>query len=76
MTATASLGGPLLRGRTHFFGSVQRQQFRSGYASNATAATGLPTGLTDVRTAETIANVANQWLRSGQRDNPRSPRTS
>ena len=54
-----------VRGRTFFFGAGQRQVFRSGYASNANAATGLPTGLTDVRTAETIAGVANEWLRTG-----------
>jgi outer membrane receptor protein involved in Fe transport len=68
---TIALGGPLRRGRTTVFGSWQRQQFRSGYASNANAATGLPVGLTDVRTAETIAGVANEWLRSGAADDPR-----
>ena len=66
-----------VRGRTYFFGAAQRQQLQSGYASNATAATGLPTGLTDVRTAETIAAVANEWLRSGAAGQPaRSRRTS
>ena len=50
--ATATLGGPLRRGRTTFFGAAQRQVFKSGYASNANAATGLPTGLTDVRDAD------------------------
>ena len=68
---TITLGGPALRSRTHFFGSVQRQGFKSGYASNATAATGLPTGLTDVRNADTIAAVANQWIRTGMQDDPR-----
>jgi outer membrane receptor protein involved in Fe transport len=68
---TVTIGGPALRGRTYFFGSAQRQGFRSGYASNATAATGLPTGLTDLRTPETIANVANQWIRTGLQDDPR-----
>ena len=53
-----------------FFASGQRQIFRSGYASNANAATGLPTGLTDVRDANTIAGVANEWLRTGAQDNP------
>jgi hypothetical protein len=67
---TVTLGGPALRGRTHFFGAAQWQGFRSGYASNATAATGLPTGLTDVRTPETIAAVANEWIRTGVEDNP------
>ena len=37
--ATATLGGPIRRGRTFFFGSAQRQRFVSGYASNANAAT-------------------------------------
>jgi outer membrane receptor protein involved in Fe transport len=68
---TITLGGPALRGRTHFFGAAQRQGFKSGYASNATAATGLPTGLTDIRTPETIAGVANQWIRTGVQDDPR-----
>ncbi len=68
---TLTLGGPLRRGRTTFFGAVQRQGFRSGYASNANAATGLPVGLTDSRNAETIAGVANQWMRSGAQDDPR-----
>ncbi|MDO8794496.1 MAG: TonB-dependent receptor [Vicinamibacterales bacterium] len=67
---TATLGGPLRSGRTFFFGSLQRQMFRSGYATNANAATGLPTGLTDVRTAESIAGVANEWIRTGVQDNP------
>jgi hypothetical protein len=68
---TVTLGGPVLPRRTFFFASGQRQMFRSGYASNANAATGLPTGLTDVRTAETIATVANDWLRTGQQDDSR-----
>jgi outer membrane receptor protein involved in Fe transport len=68
--ATVTLGGPVRRGRTTFFGALQRQEFRSGYASNANAATGLPTGLTDVRDANTIAAAANEWLRTGAEDNP------
>lgn len=68
---TVTLGGPILAGRTHYFGSFQHQQFRSGYASNANAATGLPTALTDVRTAETIAAVANEWIQTGVQDDPR-----
>jgi hypothetical protein len=67
---TVTLGGPLRRGRTFFFGAGQRQGFTSGYASNANSATGLPTGLTDVRTADTIAAVANEWMRFGAQDNP------
>lgn len=58
-------------GRTSFFGAAQRQGFLSGYASNANAATGLPTGLTDVRNAGTIAATANEWLRTGIQDDPR-----
>ena len=69
--ATMTLGGPIVPRRTFFFAAGQRQMFRSGYASNANAATGLPTGLTDVRTAETIAVVANEWLRTGQQDDSR-----
>jgi hypothetical protein len=68
---TVTLGGPLRRGRTSFFGAVQRQAFKSGYASNANAATGLPTGLTDERTPATIAAVANEWIRTGVADDPR-----
>ncbi len=68
---TVTLGGPALRGRTHFFGAAQWQGFRSGYASNATAAAGLPTGLNDLRTPETIAAVANQWIQTGVQDDPR-----
>lgn len=67
---SATVGGPVLRRRTFFFGAAQRQGFKSGYASNANAATGLPTGLTDVRNAETIAGVANAWIQSGQQDDP------
>ena len=57
----------MLRRRTFFFASGQRQMFRSGYASNANAAAGLPTGLTDVRNADTIAAAANEWIRTGLR---------
>ena len=45
-----TLGGPLIRNRTFFFGSVRRTDFQTGYATNARAATGIPTGLGDVRT--------------------------
>jgi Carboxypeptidase regulatory-like domain/TonB dependent receptor len=69
--ASATLGGPLLPQRTFFFLAGQRQRFRTGYASNANAAVGLPTGLTDVRTPETIAGVANEWIRTGAADDPR-----
>jgi outer membrane receptor protein involved in Fe transport len=65
-----TVGGPVLPRRTYFFAAGQRYAFRSGYASNANAAVGLPTGLTDVRTAQSIAAVANEWLRTGAADNP------
>jgi hypothetical protein len=68
--ASGAAGGPLRQGRTFFFASGQRTRFRSGYAANATAATGLPVGLGDVRTQATIADVANAWLRNGAADHP------
>ena len=68
--STLTFGGPLRRRRTTFFGAAQRQAFKSGYASNANAATGLPTGLTDVRNASTIAAAANEWIRTGADDSP------
>ena len=68
--ASGAIGGPIRHGRTFFFASGQRTSFRSGYASNATAATGLPIGLADVRTPESIAGVANDYLRFGAADNP------
>jgi hypothetical protein len=67
---SGAIGGPIRPGRTFFFGAAQSTRFKSGYASNATAATGLPVGLTDVRTGDSIAAVANQWLRNGAADNP------
>ena len=74
--ASGAIGGPIRHGRTFFFVAGQSTRFRSGYATNATAATGLPVGLGDVRTPETIAGVANDYLRNGAADNPRSPATS
>lgn len=68
---SATLGGPVRSKRTYFFGAAQRQSFTSGYATNANAAVGLPTGLTDVRTADSIAAVANEWIRTGVADNAR-----
>jgi outer membrane receptor protein involved in Fe transport len=68
--ASGALGGPIRQSRTFFFLAGQRSRFRSGYASNATAATGLPVGLGDVRTPETIAQVANAYLRNGAADSP------
>ncbi|MDX2032084.1 MAG: carboxypeptidase regulatory-like domain-containing protein [Blastocatellia bacterium] len=66
---SAAFGGPIIKDKLFFFASVQRTEFLSGYASNATARVGLPVGLTDVRTRETIAQVANDYLRNGQADN-------
>lgn len=61
----ATFGGRIIRDKLYYFGSVQRTDFLTGYASRAIAATGVPDGLTDVRTPESVAAVANSWLRSG-----------
>lgn len=66
-----TIGGPVWRDRTFFFASLQRTDFVSGYASNGIAATGLPVGLTDVRTPESIAQVANNYLLNAAADDPR-----
>lgn len=67
-----TFGGPIRKDKTFFFASVQRSDFLSGYAAKAIARTGVPDGLNfDVRTASNIAEVANRWLASGARDNPR-----
>jgi hypothetical protein len=66
-----TFGGPVFRDKTFFFASVQRSDFLSGYAAKAIATTGIPDGLTDVRTRESIADVANKYLQSGARDNPK-----
>ena len=66
----ATLGGRIVRDKTFFFASVQRTDFLSGFAQRAIAATGVPVGLGDVRTRESIAAVANQWLQSGALGNP------
>ena len=60
-----TFGGRIAKDKTFYFGSVQRVEFISGYAARAIAATGIPEGLGDVRTRESIAAVANQWLQSG-----------
>lgn len=65
-----TLGGPVWKDKTFFFVSVARTDFLSGYAPNATAAAGLPIGLGDTRTRESIAQVANAWLQNGVTDNP------
>ena len=67
-----TFGGPVLKNKTFFFASVQRSDFLSGYANKAIARTGVPDGLNfNVRTRDNIADVANRWLASGARDNPR-----
>ncbi len=66
---SATFGGPILKDKLFFFAAVQRTGFLSGYASNATARVGLPVGLTDTRTRESIAGVLNQYLANGQADN-------
>jgi len=66
-----TFGGRILKDKTFYFGSVQRVEFRSGYANRAIAATGIPEGLGDTRTRESIAAVANQWMRSGAAQDPR-----
>lgn len=62
-----NVGGPIFRNKTFFFASVQRTDFLSGYATSAIARSSFPTGLTDIRTRESIAEVANRWLESGSR---------
>ncbi|HEU0186190.1 MAG TPA: TonB-dependent receptor [Blastocatellia bacterium] len=67
---SVTFGGPVIKDKLFFFASAQRTDFLSGYASNAVARVGLPVGLSDVRTPETIAKVANDYLANGQADNP------
>ena len=64
------LGGPIWKNKTFFYAAVQRTDFLSGYANRAIVTTASPDGLTDVRTRESIAEVANKWLQSGAQDNP------
>ena len=63
-------GGPIVKNKTFFFAAVQRTDFLTGFADRAIATTGIPQGLGDVRTRESIAEVANQYLQSGAADNP------
>lgn len=65
-----TFGGPIWRDRLFFFGAAQRTDFASGYATNATARTGLPIGLSEIRTRESIVEIANQYLANGAADNP------
>ncbi len=66
----AGIGGPIVKNKTFFFVAVQRTDFTTGFASRAIATTAIPQGLGDVRTRDSIAQVANQWLQSGVQDNP------
>lgn len=67
---SATFGGRLIKDKTFFFTSVQRTDFTSGFASRATAQSGIPEGLGDVRTRDSIAEVANRWLQGGAAGNP------
>ena len=69
----AGLGGRLIRDKTFFHISVQRQDFQTGYAARATAQTAIPELLGDTRNRDTMAAAANQWLRAGQQDNAAFP---
>ena len=77
--ATVTLGGPLPP-RPHVLLRRRRSGsgFRSGYASNANAATGLPTGLDRrARRRRRSPRVANEWMRTGAAGrSARSRRTS
>lgn len=67
---SATLGGRILRDRTFFFLSAQRTDFTSGFANRAIAITGIPDGLGETRTRESIAEVANRWLQGGASGDP------
>jgi hypothetical protein len=64
------LGGPIVKNKTFFYAAMQRTDFVSGYATRAIATTASPDGLGDVRTRDSMALVANNWLQSGAADNP------
>src|SRR5262245_61176391 len=66
-----TFGGPVIKNKLFFFAAAQRTNFLSGYASNATARVGLPVGLSDTRTPETIAKVLNDYMANGQADDSR-----
>ena len=61
----ATFGGPIRRDQTFFFVSAQRLRFDTGYAARAIAQTAMPVGLGEIRTQQSIADVANSWLASG-----------
>jgi hypothetical protein len=66
----AGVGGPIKKNKTFFFAAVQRTDFLTGFADRAIATTGIPEALGDVRTRESITQVANAYMQSGQADNP------
>lgn len=66
----AGVGGPIVKNKTFFFAAVQRTDFLTGFADRAIATTGIPQALGDVRTRDSIAQVANQWMQSGAADDP------
>ena len=66
----AGFGGPIRKNKTFFYAAVQRTDFTSGYATRAIVTTASPDGFGDVRTQDSIAQVANRWLQSGAQDNP------
>ena len=66
----AGFGGPIREDKTFFYAAVQRTDILSGCANRAIVTTSSPDGLGDIRTAESIADTANQWLASGAADNP------
>jgi hypothetical protein len=73
---SATLGGPVLKRRTFFFGAVQRQGFKSGYASNANAATGCPWGSRTSAPRRRLPASPTSGSRAGSRTTRVSRRTS
>ena len=67
---TVTLGGPIRRGRTSSSGRPSARASRPAMRRTPTPRRAAE-GLTDVRTAETIAGVANEWMRTGMQDDPR-----
>jgi len=78
--STGTIGGPVVipglydgRNKTFFFATVGYTRFLSGYANRSTVYTGIPTGLGDVRTRDTMAVVANRYIAEGVQDDPTLP---